>query len=310
MSGVTFIIVTFNGGAYIEKCIDSIREHCTNSYILIIDNASADETLLLVENKGVDQVIKLNENLGFGKANNMGLREAFKLDAEFVFLANQDLVFKEGDFSTFLEASKDAFQSSNYAITSPLHLAPNMRDYDFKFEEYIQDKNAPNLIKNIEKGVMLDKVYEVKAVNAAAWLTTKKLLAKVGVFDPLFPHYGEDTDYINRLRYLNLKLGVIPNFKVIHDRPQTANKDAEKVAKRLRLWGFSFLKNINKSFFKATLLFPIELSKRLKLLDGMSNVKKIGLFFAITWNVKMKWFVILKHRRESKKPAAFISYLK
>ena len=63
----------------------------------------------------------------------------------------------------------------------------------------------------------LKDVYETKYVNAAAWLIPRNVLTKVGGFDPLFFHYGEDDNYLNRVIYHGFKVGICPHSRIVHD---------------------------------------------------------------------------------------------
>ena len=63
-----------------------------------------------------------------------------------------------------------------------------------------------------------DKIYNAEFVNAAAWLISKKCIDTVGGFNPSFFHYAEDNNYIQRLKFHNINVGVVPNAIVFHDR--------------------------------------------------------------------------------------------
>lgn len=74
---VNTIIVTYNGAQWIEKCLDSLHECKVKTHILIVDNASTDNTLSIIREKYPEvELIESAKNLGFGKANNIGLRKA------------------------------------------------------------------------------------------------------------------------------------------------------------------------------------------------------------------------------------------
>jgi GT2 family glycosyltransferase len=64
----------------------------------------------------------------------------------------------------------------------------------------------------------IGKLFEINFVNAAAWLLPKETIKKVGGFDPLFTHWGEDNNYIDRLKYQKLKIGVCSCVRIYHDR--------------------------------------------------------------------------------------------
>jgi GT2 family glycosyltransferase len=51
-------------------------------------------------------------------------------------------------------------------------------------------------------------------------LLSARCIEEIGGFDPLFPHYSEDSDYINRVLYRGFKIGIVPNTRIFHDRHQ------------------------------------------------------------------------------------------
>src|SRR5690606_17133675 len=48
---------------------------------------------------------------------------------------------------------------------------------------------------------------------------------RVGGFDPLFPHYGEDVEYANRASYCGIRLGLSPHIKAYHFRDQKRDRN-------------------------------------------------------------------------------------
>ena len=73
---------------------------------------------------------------------------------------------------------------------------------------------------------------EVKRIMAAHWLVPVRALKTVGPFEEeLFPLYGQDDDWCNRVRYHGLKVGVVPGAKAVHDRA-LRQETKEKVIRR------------------------------------------------------------------------------
>lgn len=288
MYNITFILVTYNGENYIENCIKSIYKFSKNAKIILIDNNSTDNTKIIVDTLKIFKKIYLENNLGFGKSNNIGIKEALKFKQDAIFLINQDVYFHSGDFNKFISISLESFKNNKYGIISPIHLQGNGVDYDFKFLDYISKKNTPNLLNDLSSNLIKDKVYKSKAVNAAAWLVSMECFNTIGVFDPIFPHYGEDSDFINRLHYHNLKIGVLPLLKIIHDRKQYNIDTQEKQIYSIKIWSLFFMKNINKSFFYLFLFYPIKLYFRIK------RLKKGNTFTLITTFIKIYFYTLIK----------------
>ena len=211
MKSTIIIIITYNGLKWIDKCLSS----CNGYSVIVIDNASTDGTVehIKAHYPGVT-LIAQNTNLGFGQANNIGISHALKQGAAYVFLLNQDAYLQQGAIETLIEVHK---KNKDYGILSPIHLNGNGTKLDRNFSYYLgHDYNSYFYLDAI-KGT-LSELYEVPFVNAAAWLVPKETLMVVGGFDPLFYHYGEDDNYCQRVRYHGMKIGVVPQTYVNHDR--------------------------------------------------------------------------------------------
>ena len=106
--------------------------------------------------------------------------------------------------------------NKEYGVISPIHLNGENNALDSNFQVYF-NKNK-NFLFDAIKNESKRQIYDVPFVNAAAWLLPKKTLEIIGGFDPIFYHYGEDENYCQRVLYHNLKIGIVPNAFVIHDR--------------------------------------------------------------------------------------------
>ena len=85
------IVVTYNASKWIDKCFGEFVDMPANWQILAIDNNSDDNCVELINKKyPFVKTIKNNKNLGFGMANNIGLKFALEKGFEHVFLLNQD----------------------------------------------------------------------------------------------------------------------------------------------------------------------------------------------------------------------------
>lgn len=79
------VIVTFNSGSDIEVCLDSLR----NERVVVVDNASGDDTLAIVARFGPRiHVIANQRNRGFAAAANQGIRAGRQAD---IALVNPDV---------------------------------------------------------------------------------------------------------------------------------------------------------------------------------------------------------------------------
>ncbi len=211
-NNVYVIIVTYNATHWLGKCLNSIPQEYN---VIIVDNGSSDKTCQFIEEQEREYILlKQNKNLGFGQANNIGISEALQLNADFVFLLNQDAYLEENTISNLL---KIYFKNSNIGLLSPIHLTASKNKLDKGFSNYINNSNCPDLLIDAFNNALRD-YYEVPFINAAGWLIPKKTLLKIGGFDPIFFHYGEDNNYCSRLLFHSLKIVFVPNSRMVHDR--------------------------------------------------------------------------------------------
>lgn len=221
----SIVIVTYNGIPWLEKCLDS----CKFYDVVVVDNASTDETVSFIEaNYPNFTIIKLEKNNGFGAANNIGIRYCLNRGAENIFLLNQDAYLVE---DVMLKMVDFQIQNPKYGILSPIHVTGNREKLDYNFSHFMLREKSGQFYSDFVLGNSIKDVYDVPFVNAAAWLVSKSCFEKVGGFDPLFFHYGEDDNYCQRVLFHNLKIGVLPNCYVIHDREHRKKKKPEVFSK-------------------------------------------------------------------------------
>lgn len=217
MKNVYAIIVTYNGSQWIEKCLSSLKNSLLPVKIIVIDNASTDDTKTIIAQKFKNiNFIESKVNLGFGQANNIGLKIAIENNCDFAFLLNQDAWVEE---NTLLNLVTVFNINTKLGILSPMHYNGSGTALDNYFLDYLKQSEIKNqLISNYLTGTLPQTVIKTKFVNAAAWLISSACIHKIGGFDPIFFHYGEDRNYTHRALYYGLKIGILTNTKIYHDR--------------------------------------------------------------------------------------------
>lgn len=214
---VVSIVVTYNGMQWIDHCIQSLLQSGHGTGIIIIDNGSSDATFSHIEqNYPEARLIKAGSNLGFGQGNNIGLKIALQENAEYVFLLNQDAWVERDTISKLISAHKTM---QGYGILSPVHLNGKGDAFDDHFFNYLSSSAIePHLFDGIRNNTRNKQLINTSFVNAAAWLVSRDCLLKTGGFDPLFFHYGEDDNYAQRVLYKGLKIGIVPEAFIYHDK--------------------------------------------------------------------------------------------
>jgi len=216
---IFIIIVSYNGMKWLSKCLESISLYS----VIVVDNNSTDGTVDFIKTNYPDlKLLEQNENLGFGKANNMGISQALREGADYVFLLNQDAYLQENCLVKLLQVHQ---KNEKYGILSPVHLNGTGTRLDANFSHYVNCFGNIDFYSDYVLHKSIKQIYTVPFVNAAGWLISRKCLETVGGFDPMFFHYGEDDNYCHRLKYHGFKIGVVPDAKLLHDRENRSSQE-------------------------------------------------------------------------------------
>ena len=210
------IVVTYKGQCWYDRCFGSLRASTFPVQTIVVDNASNDGSAEYIQDHFPEiHLIESQENLGFGRANNIGMRYALDHGCDYVFLLNQDAWVEPDTFEKLIAIHK---RHPEYGLLGPVQVnAEKNKVLDGVVQCLI---NPDNVNKQMFSDFIMgstDEVYPVAEINAAAWLLPRNTLETVGGFDPIFLHYGEDWNYLSRVLYHNLKVGLTPGIKVVHD---------------------------------------------------------------------------------------------
>ena len=212
---VAAVIVTFNGAAWIERCLSSLLEGSLVPRICVVDNCSSDDTAALVKAKFPQvRLIRSARNLGFGVGNNLGLARELADGADYLLLLNQDAYVLPATVDGMLRFMQ---AEPTVGVASPLHCSLDASNIDRKTYLGYLAHGAPELLCDAVLG-RAQPFYRIRGINAAAWFMRASTLRKVGGFDPLFFMYGEDDDLIARLAWHGVAFALLPSQRIVHLR--------------------------------------------------------------------------------------------
>lgn len=259
---LSVIILNYNTKELLEDCLNSIKEyeHEVPLEVIVSDNASTDGSPDMIRKKFPWVRLIEGENEGFSKGNN---RARPLVHGEMVLFLNPDTLVHEGVFTKtvrYLKEHKDVG-----AVTCKLILPDGSMDRDVRrrfptprisFNRLILGKTREYYYEDIPDTA----THEVEAIQGAFFLSWKKILDKVGWFDPAYFFDGEDVDLCFQIHKAGYKLVYYPEVYITHLKGVTKGKvkkwrfkvtDAQR--KKLRLAGVSsmerfFRKNLWKKY--------------------------------------------------------------
>lgn len=225
MKSIYIIIVTYNAMKWAKRCFSSLRQSSVPVKCIVIDNGSTDGSQEFIQKNFPEvEFIQSTENLGFGKANNIGIEKAYKNGADFFYLMNQDAWLYENSIQKLLDVFENHPKQEEIGILSPMHIDGSEKLLDIFLDKYIATNFEKTRLISDLYFQNLKSFYELSFINAAHWLIPKATIEAVGGFNPYFFHYGEDIEYVNRVKYHGKKVFLTPHSKVVHDGKQVLNK--------------------------------------------------------------------------------------
>lgn len=235
---VSIIIPVHNNSKYTFNCLNSILKNTKGLFeIIVVDDASDDETPALLKTVKNIKVIRNNENQGFVDSCNKGVKSS---RGKYLFFLNNDTIVTEN----WWEPLKNAISKDNVGAVGAKLVYP-----DGKLQE------AGGIIWNDASGWNYGRyddpnkpeynfIREVDYCSGAALLVKKELFEKLDGFDGRFkPGYYEDTDICFSIRRLGYKVLYQPLSVIIHFEGATGGTNICTGVKRYQ--------EINKSKFYA-----------------------------------------------------------
>jgi GT2 family glycosyltransferase len=209
---VTVIIVNWNSGELLAECIRLLEAQTVQPQrILVVDNASSDDSANFEGKYSHVTLLRMKNNLGFAAGNNVGLSEC---DTEFVALLNPD-AFPEPDWlkhllmAAFAHPDVAAFGSRQLCYKNAAILDGIGDSYSLSGRVWRERHGLRQQAKDLVCA-------EIFSPCAAAVLYRRQALVDVGGFDEDYFCYLEDVDLGFRLRLAGNKAMYVPDAVVHH----------------------------------------------------------------------------------------------
>ena len=202
---------------WIERCLSYLKASTVQTVPVMIDNGSTDGTRDFIPEHYPEVVwLPQEKNLGFGQGNNVGIRYALEHEADYILLMNQDVYLSDDAIERMLAVS------DGHTLLSPVHLNGDGTRLDKMFR-YLMNECDTLILDDILTTGKLSPSYVIGRVSAACWFLPVAVIREIGGFNPLFFHYSEDDNYLNRLTFHSVKTMLVPEAKMNHDREEHGN---------------------------------------------------------------------------------------
>jgi GT2 family glycosyltransferase len=209
---ISVVIPNWNGAHLLPGCLDALERQTLGCEIIVVDNASSDESLdLLARCYPHVQVIALGENRGFAGGCNAGLRAA---GGQIVALLNSDTEAAPD----WLEHIAAAFQRHPEAgLVASKMLLFDRRDVFHTAGDFYKLNGIPGNrgVWQIDRGQFEREEYVFSANGGSAALR-KVMLDEIGLLDEDFFFSCEDVDLAWRAQLAGWRCVYAPQAVVYH----------------------------------------------------------------------------------------------
>jgi GT2 family glycosyltransferase len=222
---VVAVILTWNDVDMTTRCIESLREtRYPGLVIVVVDNGSTPPGCpILKERYPFLETIQLSENTGFTGGCNRGLERAMELEADYIFLLNNDVVVGQQAIEQLVQAM-DARPDVGMATPVLLYPGPEKR-VQFLEARLIRDRASQ--IRQHEDETLSDihrKICDIDFAPACASMYRPKTLREVGLFDETLFTNWEDYDLCCRMANRGWKMISVGTSEVVHAHGQTTGR--------------------------------------------------------------------------------------
>jgi N-acetylglucosaminyl-diphospho-decaprenol L-rhamnosyltransferase len=220
MRGTGVVVVTYNSAEVIERCLESVGD----LPIVVVDNASADDTCARVKGRAAVVLIANTENRGFAGAVNQGVA---KMDTDLVLLLNPDT-----ELTSRISELESACREDGTGLASGKLLnaaGEDQRGFTLRrfptpatliFEVLgINRMLAANPVNRRYRclDADLNRAAEVEQPPGAFLMFRREVWQRLGGFDTQFhPLWFEDVDFCKRASELGLKIRYVPEVTARH----------------------------------------------------------------------------------------------
>ncbi len=196
---VAAIVLCYNG---IDLTLDCLASLQAQDYpllnVIVVDNNSQDDTVKIVSAKFPQvEVIASQENLGYASGNNLGMQKAIDLGCDLFFLVNNDTRLSPDCVSTLVSAVED---NPHAGAIGPMVHTFDMQEQIGSAGGKIDWRSASAI--NIGAGEIDCHQYPARAVdfiNGCGLMVTRNAVERVGMLDPQYFMYWEETDWCMRI---------------------------------------------------------------------------------------------------------------
>ncbi|MEJ2706162.1 MAG: glycosyltransferase family 2 protein [Anaerolineales bacterium] len=215
---VAFVVVNWNQCQLTLDCLASLREQTYRNFsVVLVDNGSQDGSVQAVQEQFPEvTVLENGRNLGIAGANNVGIKQALGMGADYVFLLNNDTIVDAHMLDHLVQVAES---DSSIGMAGPTMLFFDQPDTIWCAGNSIDWTNGETL--RLREGASLSTVKDasledVDFITSCAVLIKRAVFEQVGLMDERYFIYYDETDWFARAAASGWRSVYVPWAKMWH----------------------------------------------------------------------------------------------
>jgi N-acetylglucosaminyl-diphospho-decaprenol L-rhamnosyltransferase len=233
----SIVIVTYNSAQDIDGCLSAcaLSDAGLSAEVIVVDNASGDNTCAIVARHPGVQLIQNDTNKGFAAAVNHGIASS---SSDFVLVLNPDVAVTREAVSALMETLE---LREEYAAVGCRMVYPNgrpqlsARPFPTVTTFLKRALLTNNLVNRLYRPYEFDEQWSLAPDDSSAvkvvdyiiggcMMIRRSAYTAIGPLDEKYFLYYEDTDWCYRAHLKGWKIGYLPRPSIIHDYKRSSSK--------------------------------------------------------------------------------------
>ncbi|HTR67455.1 MAG TPA: glycosyltransferase family 2 protein [Terriglobales bacterium] len=215
-SRIGVVTVTFESGQVISAFMDSLLPQTLADFTLyVIDNASSDDTLEQVARYADPRVVVVRNagNVGVAEGNNIGIRAALKDGCDCILLLNNDTVF---DATLLSSLEQGLVEHACDMVVPKINYFSDPQRIWCAGGYFLMGWSSRHFGVDQKDDGRFDKPRLVTYSPTCCMLIRRQVFERIGLMDPKYFVYYDDTDFCYRAYRQGVKLFYVPSARLLH----------------------------------------------------------------------------------------------
>ncbi len=213
---IAIILLNWNGKKDTLECLASLEGvNYSNFHPIVVDNGSNDDSVLAIRQSHPHiPLLENGANLGFAGGNNLGIEWALRHHAEWILLLNNDTTVDSDFLNAFMRAAKEKPTAKILGAKILRYDKPGIIDH-------LGGIWNPSLAEfaTLESGESDHPYFQMREVDyvcGAALLMHRSVPETIGLLEPNFFLFWEESDFCYRAKKAGFEVWTAPEAKIWH----------------------------------------------------------------------------------------------